>query len=110
MVKSKRFVTTPLFQGLPFNYQDFTPIALLALDNFPLWVGKDTPWHTWEEFLATAKERSIQVAGTGTKQEDEIVWRLILRRRPGASRLPTCLTGAAVLLPRRWLVGTRRQP
>lgn len=77
MITLNSFITTPLFQDLPFNFRDFTPIALLALDNFPLWTHNDTPWETWDEFLAEAMERSIIVAGTGSKQEDEIVFRSI---------------------------------
>jgi len=77
MITLNAFVTTPLFQDLPFTFRDFTGVALLALDNFPLWVHVNSPWHTWDEFLATAMEREIEVCGTGTKQEDEIVFRLI---------------------------------
>lgn len=77
MITLNSFITTPLFQNLPFNYSNFTPIALLALDNFPLWVNKDAPWHSLKEFLATARKRQIIVGGTGSKQEDEIVFRAI---------------------------------
>ena len=42
MITLNAFITTPLFQNLPFSYKDFTPIALLALDNFPLWVRRGT--------------------------------------------------------------------
>jgi len=71
------FLTTPAFQHLPWTFRNFTPIALLALDNFPLWVHKDSPWKTFEDFIAEAKRRSITVGGTGSKQEDEIVFRAI---------------------------------
>lgn len=77
MITLNSFITTPLRQDLPFDFRDFTPIALLALDNFPLWVHKDSPWKTWEDFITEAKERSILVGGTGAKQEDEIVFRSI---------------------------------
>lgn len=77
LITLNSFVTTPLFQNLPWSFRDFTPIALLALDNFPLWVHKDSPWKTIDEFIAEAKKRSITVGGTGSKQEDEIVFRAI---------------------------------
>jgi len=77
LITLNSFITTPLFQNLPFTFRDFTPIALLALDNFPLWVHKDTPWKNIGEFIAEAKKRPIQVGGTGSKQEDEIVFRAI---------------------------------
>jgi len=77
LITLNSFITTPLFQSLPFTFRDFTPIALLALDNFPLWVAKDSPFKTAADFIAEAKKRSIIVAGTGSKQEDEIVFRAI---------------------------------
>jgi len=77
LITLNSFITTPLFQHLPFSFRDFTPIALLALDNFPLWVPKDSPFKTAADFIAEAKKRSLQVGGTGSKQEDEIVFRAI---------------------------------
>ena len=77
MITLNSFLTTPIFQKLPFSYRDYTPIYLLALDNFPLWVHKDAKWKTAADFVAEAKQRSITVGGTGSKQEDEIVWRAI---------------------------------
>ena len=77
LITLNSFITTPLFQHLPFSFRDFTPIALLALDNFPLWVPVDSPFKTAADFVAEAKKRSLQVGGTGSKQEDEIVFRAI---------------------------------
>jgi tripartite-type tricarboxylate transporter receptor subunit TctC len=36
--------TTPLANPLPFSYKDLTPVAMLALDQFVLWVNADTPY------------------------------------------------------------------
>jgi len=80
LITLNSFVTTPLFQSLPFSFRDFTPIVLLALDNFPLWVPKDSPFKTTADFLAEAKKRSLQVGGTGSKAEDEIVFRAIQKK------------------------------
>ena len=77
LITLNSFITTPLFQNLPFTFRDFTPIALLALDNFPLWVPVDSPFKTVQDFVAEAKKRSLQVGGTGSKQEDEIVFRAL---------------------------------
>ncbi len=77
LITLNSFITTPLFQSLPFSFRDFTPIALLALDNFPLWVHKDSKYKTLDDFLAEARKRVITVGGTGSKQEDEIVFRAI---------------------------------
>jgi tripartite-type tricarboxylate transporter receptor subunit TctC len=49
----------------------------MALDPFFLWVNEDSPWKTAGDFLAAAKAGSITVAGTGSKQEDEALFRRI---------------------------------
>ncbi|MDF1526459.1 MAG: tripartite tricarboxylate transporter substrate binding protein [bacterium] len=77
LITLNSFITTPLFQKLPFTFRDFTPIALLAVDNFPLWVPVDSPFKNVADFIAEAKKRSLQVGGTGSKQEDEIVFRAL---------------------------------
>ena len=61
----------------PFKTTDFTPIANLALDPFFLWVNEDSPWKTAQDFITAAQEKSIVVAGTGAKQEDEALFRRI---------------------------------
>ena len=33
--------TTPLATGIPFSYKDMTPVAMMALDEFVLWVNAD---------------------------------------------------------------------
>lgn len=77
LITLNSFITTPLFQDLPFSYKDFTDVAILALDNFVLWVHVDEDWQTYEEFLADAREESIEVCGTGTKIEDETLFSML---------------------------------
>lgn len=77
LITLNSFITTPLFQDLPFSYKDFTDVAILALDNFVLWVNNDRPWQTFAEFIADAQAESIEVCGTGTKIEDETLWNSI---------------------------------
>ena len=36
--------TTPLATGVPFNWKELTPVAMLALDQFVLWVNAETPY------------------------------------------------------------------
>src|SRR5688500_18578129 len=43
--------TTPLATGVPFSYKDLTPVAMLALDQFVLWVNAETPYKTAKEYL-----------------------------------------------------------
>lgn len=63
-----------------FTWRDLTPIARLLLDNFVLWVHTDSPWKTLAEFQRAAKAASvgsIKMAGTGSKQEDEVIMVLL---------------------------------
>src|SRR4249919_263249 len=36
--------TTPLATGVPFSWKDFTPVEMMALDQFVLWVNSETPY------------------------------------------------------------------
>ena len=66
--------------GSRFTWRSLTPIARLLLDNFVLTVHNDAPWKTVAEFQAAAKaapKGSIQMSGTGSKQEDEIIMVLL---------------------------------
>ncbi|MDH3288178.1 MAG: tripartite tricarboxylate transporter substrate-binding protein [Betaproteobacteria bacterium] len=68
--------TTPLATGVPFNWKDITPVAMLALDNFVLWVNADTPYKTPNDYLAAVKKagpNKFKMGGTGSKQEDQII-------------------------------------
>ena len=71
--------TTPLATGVPFNWRDLTPVQMMALDQFVLWVNADTPYKTSKDFINEAKSRSgdqmkrFKMAGTGSKQEDQII-------------------------------------
>ena len=66
--------TTPLATGVPFNWTDLTPVAMLALDEFVLWVPADTPYKSAKEYVAAAKKAGdFKMGGTGSKQEDQII-------------------------------------
>jgi putative tricarboxylic transport membrane protein len=67
--------TTPLATGIPFNWQDLTPVAMLALDEFVLWVNAAKPYKTAGEYIEAAKvaNGTFKMAGTGSKQEDQII-------------------------------------
>ena len=38
--------TTPMATGVPFNWKDMTPVAMVALDQFVLWVNAEAPYKT----------------------------------------------------------------
>jgi putative tricarboxylic transport membrane protein len=67
--------TTPLATGVPFNWQDITPVAMLALDQFVLWNNVDKPYKTAKEYIDAAKaaQGKFKMGGTGSKQEDQII-------------------------------------
>ena len=68
--------TTPLATGVPFNWKDLTPVAMLALDEFVLWVDAGEPYQTPVEYIDAAKAAGpggFKMAGTGSKQEDQII-------------------------------------
>ncbi len=68
--------TTPLASGVPFNWTDLTPVTMMALDQFILWVNADTPYKTAKDYLdavKTAGNNKFKMGGTGSKQEDQII-------------------------------------
>ncbi len=68
--------TTPMATGVPFNWKDMTPVSMLALDNFVLWVNAEDPYKTAKEFLDAVKKappNTFKMGGTGAKQEDQIL-------------------------------------
>ena len=75
--------TTPLATGVPFNWRDLTPVQMLALDNFVLWVNAKTPYKTPKEYIEAAKKAGagkMKMGGTGAKQEDQIITAAIEQR------------------------------
>jgi tripartite-type tricarboxylate transporter receptor subunit TctC len=68
--------TTPLATGIPFNWKDITPVAMLALDQFVLWSNTDKPYKTAKEYIDAAKSAGpskFKMGGTGSKSEDQII-------------------------------------
>jgi putative tricarboxylic transport membrane protein len=68
--------TTPLATGIPFNWKDLTPVAMLALDEFVLWVNAEKPYKSVKEYIDAVKKApagQFKMGGTGSKQEDQII-------------------------------------
>jgi putative tricarboxylic transport membrane protein len=68
--------TTPLATGIPFNWKDLTPVAMLALDEFVLWVNAETPYKSVKDYVDAVKKApagQFKMGGTGSKQEDQII-------------------------------------
>ena len=68
--------TTPLATGVPFNWRDLTPVKMMALDEFVLWVNADKPYKSAKDYVDAAKKAGpgkFKMGGTGSKQEDQII-------------------------------------
>jgi putative tricarboxylic transport membrane protein len=68
--------TTPLGTGIPVNWKDLTPVAMLALDEFILRVNTEKPYKTVKEYVDAVKAAppgQFKMGGTGSKQEDQII-------------------------------------
>ncbi len=68
--------TTPMATGIPFSWKDMTPVAMLALDEFVLWVNASAPYQNVGDYvkaLKAAPAGQMKMGGTGSKQEDQII-------------------------------------
>jgi tripartite-type tricarboxylate transporter receptor subunit TctC len=68
--------TTPLATGTPFSWKEMTPVAMMGLDQFVLWVNAEKPYKSVQEYVAAAKAAGpgkFRMGGTGSKQEDQII-------------------------------------
>jgi putative tricarboxylic transport membrane protein len=80
--------TTPMATGTKFTWQDITPVQMLALDQFVLWVNAKSPYGSPKDVLEamrTAPSGSIKLGGTGSKQEDQLI--TVLLETAGATKL-----------------------
>ena len=68
--------TTPLATGTDFNWRDITPVQMMALDQFVLWVNAESPHKSAKELLDAMRAGapgSVKLGGTGSKQEDQLI-------------------------------------
>ena len=68
--------TTPLATGVPFSWKDLTPVRMMALDQFVLWVHNEAPYKTASDYINAVKggkDNQFKMGGTGSKQEDQII-------------------------------------
>jgi len=76
LVTLNSFFSTPLRQeGLGIDIQTFTPVAMMGVDPFVLWVHKESGITTFEDWMAKVKEMDGEyvMGGTGKGQEDSTV-------------------------------------
>jgi tripartite-type tricarboxylate transporter receptor subunit TctC len=53
--------TTPLATGVPFNWKDLTPVAMLALDEFVFWVNAESPYKNVNDLSSDQASRIWQI-------------------------------------------------
>ncbi|MFG1465505.1 tripartite tricarboxylate transporter substrate-binding protein [Xanthobacter sp. DSM 24535] len=77
IISLSNIFTTPLATGVPFKWDDLTPVAMLALDEFVLWVNAKAPYSDVKGYLEALKNAApggeFKMGGTGSKQEDQII-------------------------------------
>jgi hypothetical protein len=102
MVAFSAIYTLPVAVNLPFNWRDLNPVAMIALDEFLLWVNSETNYMTPKDYMAAVKAAApgtFKMGGTGSKREDHIItvgssmitifaWKAVARAMATACRCP----------------------
>ncbi len=76
LISLSNLFTAPLVAGADFQWRDITPVQLMALDQFVLWVNAASPYKSTQELLAALRSGapgSFKLGGTGSKQEDQLI-------------------------------------
>ncbi len=76
MVAFSLIYTLPVSTNLPFTWRDLNPVAMVAMDEFLLWVNPEKPYKTAKDYLAAVKAApavTFKMGGTGSKREDHII-------------------------------------
>lgn len=76
VISLSNLFTAPIATGVDFNWRDITPVELMALDQFVLWVNAASPYKTAKDLLSAMGAKppnSFKLGGTGSKQEDQII-------------------------------------
>jgi len=76
MVAFSLIYTLPISTNLPFTWHDLNPVAMVAMDEFLLWVNPSKPYKTTKDFIAAVKAApagTFKMGGTGSKREDHII-------------------------------------
>jgi len=76
MVAFSLIYTLPATTSLPFDWRKLNPVAMVALDEFLLWVNADTPYKTAKQYIDAVKAappEQFKMGGTGSKREDHLI-------------------------------------
>lgn len=79
MIALANLHTVPLSTNLPFNWSDVTPVGLIGLDQFVLWVNAKSPYKTAKDYIEAVKAapNTFKMGGAGAKREDEVVTKML---------------------------------
>ena len=79
LVTLNSYYTTPIInEGLGVDVTTFTPLGLMALDTFQLWVTADSGIDSLDKWVETVKSADVwNVGGTGKGQEDSILFAML---------------------------------
>ena len=71
----------PLVARVAFKADDFVPVAIMAFDEFMLWVKFDSPHRTAADFIAAARAANppLRMGGSQPKDTDQTLTSLIQR-------------------------------
>lgn len=69
----------PLVAKLGYKWTDLTPVAMMALDDFVLWVNAASPYQSAKAYLDAAKADpdKFRMGGSQSKDTDQILTKLI---------------------------------
>lgn len=71
----------PMVARVAFKPEDFAPVAIMAFDEFMLWVKHDSPHRTAADFIAAARAANppLRMGGSQPKDTDQTLTSLIQR-------------------------------
>jgi putative tricarboxylic transport membrane protein len=69
----------PLVAKLGYKWDDLTPVAMMAMDDFVLWVNAESPYQTAKAYLDAVKADpdKFRMGGSQSKDTDQILTKLI---------------------------------
>ncbi|MDJ0389192.1 tripartite tricarboxylate transporter substrate-binding protein [Roseomonas sp. E05] len=71
--------TLPMVVKTSWQTENFVPVAIMAFDEFMLWVKNDSPFKTAADFVAAAKEKpgTLRMGGSQTHDTDQTLTVLV---------------------------------
>ena len=104
MIVGTNIFTAPLSTGVPFNWQDASPVVMVALEPYILWTNSERGYKSAKEYIDAARAASpgkMKMAGTAARQDAQILTILVEKHSDAKfSYLP--VTGTSESFSRGW--------